>query len=1151
MSFPHLVLHTHYSVDDSVIRLEDLVEVARLQNISALAMTDSHNVFGLLKFEKACRSGGVKPIFGVDLKLYDEQLEADDDSRGCRFVVLAQDTVGFANLRKLISLPYRESFGFGLVKREHLESHNEGLIMLSGGKDGDVGRLLQKGQIDEARSRISRYQKIFGDRYYVEVRRTGRVGEDKYIESVVSIADDLSIPLIATNDVCMLHSNQFESLQARLAIAKSKDIVAGTHYSGEQYLRSADEMQTLFKDLPDAVANACEVAKRCNVRFERPEKPFVPKLETLQRSTNDDLTDKVREELERYLSEHEDELIYSADEYRERLERELSIIIEMEYSDYFLIVHEIIDWARQRDIPLGPGRGSGAGSLVALMLRITELDPLEHELYFERFLNPERTSMPDFDIDVCGERRGEVIDHIVDVFGKEKVGLIVTFNSMAARSVIHDAGRHYGVPFPVRQEIAECIPVLNKIPLRVHLKENEELQNAISEDAVYQDMMNLALDLEGLVRSLGKHPAGIVIAPGPIDEYVPIFAESSDGVAIAQLDKDDVEEVGMVKFDFLGLKTLTVMDHALEQINHDRGEDDKLTVDTIPLGDKKTFELLQKAHTEGVFQLESMGMQETIKRLLPDRLEDLCVLNALYRPGPMENGAIDVYIQRKNNPSTVMYWHPTLEPVLNKTYGEMVYQEDVMNVSKALAGFTLGKADNLRRAMGKKDMDKMLEMKSAFLDGAEENDVSKQTAMEIYDRIERFAGYGFPRAHAMSYALITYRTAYLKAHHFKEYMSAYMSTEFDGPNSKNMPALYQEARRVKVNLLAPNVNRSQPLFCAEGDNIRFGLATIKGVGNYAAASIVAERKMRDYTDLFDFCQRLDLDRVTNKALEHLVNAGALDEFGDPDAAVNVRRPWLYKNCELALQSRKESQSQKEAGQGGLFAEEEEIEPISMDSIEPIPWDKLTKAEEDLMAYTFSVGTMDSFAAECEEISERSLSELEPTEGRQSVRLAGKIAGVQRVRMRSGDHFVRSTLQHDSSSCDVAFFDKDNIAEIESKLRDMEYAVINCQVTEGNGNRMQVRGTKLLSLEEAREIQRASLTLSLDQRDLSKLPQINDLVRRFTGKRQIYIETESNGQRFRLKTGTKWKVEISDELLKNLGDMLDPQAIRVEYPRATH
>lgn len=1146
MPFPHLSIHTHYSIVDSIVRIDDLVNAAAERDISALALTDYRNVFAMLKFYKACRANRIKPIIGADLRLLEEGQLSDDGSLASRFIVLAQDDVGFANLRQLLSLSYRQDENLGSIRPDLLAEYRQGLILLSGGVTGGVGQLLLGNRRAEALARARQYQKQFEGRFYLQVTRTGREFEDAYNAAAVELASDLSLPLIATNEVCMIDRDQYEALGARLSIQNPKlknDELWRAQYSPQQYLRSADEMVELFEDLPDALENACEVAKRCNVVIPL-DTMHLPRLEDLEEPANKILAKKVHAELEMYLTDRQGNLSASEDSYRQRLDEELSIIEQMDYADYFLIVHEIVDWAKQQEIPVGPGRGSGGGSLVALMLNITMLDPLEYDLIFERFLNPERVSMPDFDIDICQQRRGEVIQHIIDVFGIERVGLIVTFNSMAARLAIHDACRYLGIRHDEATRLAACIPPLNKAPLASHLEENEELKAQVSQDEIYEGVMDLATQLEGLVRGTGRHPAGVVIAPGPIENYVPVFTEGGESVSISQLDKDDVEEAGLIKFDFLGLKTLTVLDRTLHAVNSKRASNKQITLEDIPLDDSKTFDLIQKADTEGVFQLESSGMRNTISRLKPDRLEDLGVLNALYRPGPLETGVIESYTERKYGRRQMEYLHPLLEPVLNKTYGEMVYQEDVMNVSRVLSGFSLGSADNLRRAMGKKNAEKMLEMKTQFIEGANNNGVSEVISEQVFDRIEKFANYAFPRAHAMSYALVTYQTAYLKANFADEYMAAYMSTEYDSADAEKMPSLFRELNRLKIALVPPSVNQSEELFTAANGKIRFGLATIKGVGFEAARSIVREREKKEFVDVFDFCKRVDIEKINFKNIEGLVNSGALDELVPEVTNLRIKRPWLLQNGEVAIRTAKENVQQKAAGVTDLFGEEVEVEKVDADRVESISWDELAQSEQDLLGYSFHRHLDDSCADECRQLSQFQLSELQPTEGRSTVALGGKIVGMRRSSRSNGNDLLVATLQDGSSSCDIAFFD--NAKDAEEKLNDMNFAIVSCRISEGDDGRFKVHGTKVASLEEARKKHKAVLVLNFVNGDSGDLQELQELIRQFKGKHELCFSIASGDNQYRMKANGKWRVELSDQFLGELTNVMNPEAIQVEY-----
>ncbi|RYD15266.1 MAG: DNA polymerase III subunit alpha [Lysobacteraceae bacterium] len=928
--FVHLHVHSEFSLTDSTIRVGELVEACARGDMPAVALTDQANLFALVKFQKAAEAAGVKPIAGCDLWL------ADPEERGRpqRLVVLCQDRRGYLNLSRLLSRAYAENRhgDHALVDPAWFEDAHEGLVVLAG-QDSDVGRLLLAGRDDAARARARWWSARFADRYYLEVTRVRRPQEDAFLAAALELGALLDLPLLASNDVRFLAREDFEAHEARVCIHAGRvlaDPKRPREYTPEQYLKSPREMAEVFEDLPELLENTVELAKRCNFELEfgtyhLPDFP-VPAGHTL----DSHIRAQSHAGLARRLAAHAPAPGFVREDYVRRLDTELDVIMQMGFPGYFLIVADFINWAKSNDIPVGPGRGSGAGSLVAYALGITDLDPLRYGLLFERFLNPERVSMPDFDVDFCMDKRDRVIDYVSRTYGRDRVSQIITYGTMAAKAVLRDTGRVLGMPYGQVDRIAKLLP---KMPLDLSLedalgrseKARREPDRVVAEfrtlydtDDEARELVDLALKLEDLTRNAGKHAGGVVIAPGPLHEYAPLYSEGGDGV-VTQYDKDDVEAVGLVKFDFLGLRTLTIIDWAVKAINSRKpgmGNRESGMVDAeaaldimaIPLDDPAVFDLLKKARTVAVFQFESRGMQGALKDARPDRFEDIIALGALYRPGPMD--LIPSFCARKLGREPIEYPDPRVEPVLKETYGIMVYQEQVMQMAQIVGGYTFGGADLLRRAMGKKKAEEMARHRAIFRDGAAKNGVSEAKADAVFDLMEKFAGYGFNKSHAAAYALVSYQTAWLKAHHPAHFMAAVLSSDMD--STDKVVNFLGEARALGLEVLPPAINASIYMFEAtDAKTIRYGLGAVKGVGRGAVENIVDARRDGAFTDLADFCRRVDPTRLNKRVFEALILSGSLDALAPNRASLMAQLP-------EAMRAAEQQARDAQAGQNDMF-----------------------------------------------------------------------------------------------------------------------------------------------------------------------------------------------------------------------------------------
>ena len=908
-SFVHLHLHTEYSLVDSTIRIDQLVKACAAAGMPAVAMTDDSNLFALVKFYAAAEKAGLKPIIGCDLWIG----ERGDDLT--RTTVLCQNRDGYLRLSRLLSAAYRERGKSErvFVPRHRLLADNAGLVALL----GRPSELIAAPDVEAADRALEDWRHGFDDRLYLELTRCGRSDEATQQARLLHLAGLRDVPVVATNDTRFLAREDFEAHEARVCIATGRvlnDPKRPRDYTDQQYLKTPAEMREAFEDCPEAIENAVELAKRLNIEMSFG-KYFLPAFPVPQEHTLDSyIRAQAHAGLEERFASYRGELPFPRETYVERLDIELDVIVKMGFPGYFLIVADFINWSKQNGIPVGPGRGSGAGSLVAYALKITDLDPLPQDLLFERFLNPERVSMPDFDVDFCMEGRDRVIDYVSRTYGADKVSQIITYGTMAAKAVVRDTGRVLGMGYGHVDSIAKLIPTTLGITLDDAIAESAELRERMANEEEVATLIELARKLEDLTRNAGKHAGGVVIAPTPLPDFAPLYCEEGGEGVVTQFDKDDVEKAGLVKFDFLGLRTLTIIDWAVKAINARRAVTGEAPLDIaqLPMDDPETYALLSRGDTTAVFQFESRGMKDYIKKLQPQGFDDVVALAALFRPGPLGAGMVDNFIDRRHGRAEVSYPHPSLEPILKPTYGVIVYQEQVMQIAQVLAGYTLGGADLLRRAMGKKIASEMQQQRSIFEAGAAKNGVDPDVARGIFDLMEKFADYGFNKSHSAAYALVAYQTAWLKAHYPAEFMAATMSSDMD--STEKLVGFLDDAKEVcGLTVLPPDINASTYMFEAlDAKRIRYGLGAIKGVGRAACEAIADERKANGpYASLDDLAQRVDSNRLNKRVLEALVSSGALDGFGHNRATLMNHLPEAMKGAEQQARNR-------DAGQIDIF-----------------------------------------------------------------------------------------------------------------------------------------------------------------------------------------------------------------------------------------
>ncbi|HML87446.1 MAG TPA: DNA polymerase III subunit alpha [Methylomusa anaerophila] len=1011
--FVHLHTHTEYSLLDGAGRVEDLVKRAKELGMSAVAVTDHGAMYGTIDFYKHAKKYGIKPIIGCEVYVAPrsrlDKMTVEGESY-YHLVLLAADNGGYRNLIELVSRGYSEGFYYKpRIDRQLLREYSQGLIGLSACIAGEIPALFLKDNPEGAEAVAREYIDIFGqDNFYIELQDHGMEEQRRVNPLLVDLARRLGVGLVATNDIHYIDRQDAECHDVLLCIQTGKTVDDSERLrfpNDEFYLKSPAEMAQLFRDYPAALANTCEIAERCNVTFDF-DKIHLPDFPVPDGITDDDyLTKLCREALSWRYPE------ITAD-ITDRLRYELDVIKRMGYSSYFLIVWDFVNYSRQQGIPVGPGRGSAAGSIVAYLLGITNIDPLKYSLLFERFLNPERVSMPDIDIDFCYERRGRIIEYVVSRYGSDRVAQIITFGTMAARAAIRDVGRALNMPYGEVDRIAKLVPTELGITLKKALQNNHELKNLYEEEASVRKLVDLAMALEGLPRHASTHAAGVVIAKEPLTHYAPLQV-SAEGFLTTQFDKDRIEEIGLLKMDLLGLRTLTVIGDAIELIKTNRGE--TVDIERIPLADAKTCAMLASGDTSGVFQMESSGMTNLVRELRPERFDDLIPLVALYRPGPLGSGMVTDFIEGRHGKKQIKYLHPLLEPILKDTFGVILYQEQVMQIASTLAGFTLGQADLLRRAMGKKKHEVLAAQKESFMQGAAARGVDAAQAEEIFNLMAHFADYGFNKSHSAAYALVAYQTAYLKAHYPQEFYAALL-TSVMGANEK-VGYYIEECRRRGINVLPPDINASGNGFSVDGPVIRFGLAGVKNVGENAIANILSSRQEKGkFNSLVDFCTRVDTRLVNKRVLESLIRCGAFD-------SLNVRRSQLLMVLEQAVNIAAGRQKDAASGQIGLFGDDaaETVNTLILPDIPELPQEDLLAMEKEMTGFYVTGHPLDKYREKMKSLPQLDqLAEGQFNDGQQ-VRVAGLVANAKRITTKSGDMMCFIGLEDFASQIEVIVF----------------------------------------------------------------------------------------------------------------------------------
>ncbi|MGH8715337.1 MAG: DNA polymerase III subunit alpha [Burkholderiales bacterium] len=1142
-AFVHLRLHSEYSIVDGIVRLDDAVGKAAADRMPALALSDLNNLFGMVKFYQAARKAGIKPILGCDVWLTNE---ADRD-QPFRLLLLCQSHQGYLQLCRLISRAYRVNQHRGraeIRKTWFKETGTDGLIALSGAQLGDIGAALMQENRKQAQALASEWAALFPQCFYIELQRAGAPHSELYVQHAMELASGLKLPVVATHPIQFPEADDFKAHEARVCIAEG--YILGDQrrprlFTEQQYFKTQAEMAELFADIPEALLNSVEIAKRCNLKMELG-KSRLPQFPT---PNNLSLDQYLCARALAGLKQRLDALYPDAGQrakqmpdYQKRLDFETRTIVQMGYSGYFLIVADFINWAKQNDVPVGPGRGSGAGSLVAYALGITDLDPLRYDLLFERFLNPERVSMPDFDVDFCQDRREKVIEYVKHKFGEDSVSQIATFGTMAAKAAVRDVGRVLDLPYNFCDQLAKLIPVQpgKTITLQMARAMEPQLREREQKEEEVRELLALAERVEGLTRNVGMHAGGVLIAPGKLTDYCPIYVAQGSEAMVSQFDKDDVEQIGLIKFDFLGLTTLTVLDRAVRYVRNIKPELKDFSLDKLPLDDKATYEIFASGNTTAVFQSESKSAKDLERRLKADCFEDLIALMALNRPGPLQSGMVDDFIKRKHGIERPEYFHSELEPVLKPTYGVIVYQEQVMQIAQVLGGYSLGSADLLRRAMGKKKPEEMAKHRSIFILGAVKYGVRTRQAEQLFGLMEKFAEYGFNKSHSAAYAMVAYQTAYLKAHYPAAFMAATLSAEMD--DTDKVQIFYQDCLANRLEVLPPDINLSDYRFMPVGDRqIRYGLGAVKGTGEAAITAIARARDAQGpFRDLFDFCQRIDKRVVNRRAIESLIRAGAFD-------LLNPRRASLLASVGIAMENAE--QAQRSANQVSLFNElEEGTSPQHLVLVDVPDWPEPVRLqnEKTALGFYFSGHPFTAYQKSVQGFVKIRLSELTPQQ--QPVLLAGIIYSVRIQQTRRGRMAI-VVLDDGSSQVETVVFSElfeanrellkeDQLLIVEGKVGHDEYS-----------GGLRITADRLYDLTAARNHFARVMRINLNgEASAVRLRTLLGPYRK--GLCPVTIRYYNAQAVCEVQLGEEWRVNLDDNLLRDLCDWLEPENVEVVY-----
>ncbi|MXP56362.1 DNA polymerase III subunit alpha [Pantoea sp. Mhis] len=1155
--FIHLRVHSDYSMVNGLAKIGDLVNKVSLIGMPAVAITDFMNLCGLIRFYNSAQKLGIKPIIGADFNVF-SKLTSDDFFQ---LTLLAISNKGYRNLTLLISRAYQRGYSVTgpVIDRDWLIELGEDLILLSGGCKGDVGLNLLRGNNNLVLTCLNFYSKYFPNRYYLELTRTDRPNEEEYLCAAVELAITKNIPVVATNQVCFLNEDDFDAHEIRVAIHDGytlNDSKRPCNYSSKQYMRTPEEMCKIFSDIPEALKNSVEIAKRCNVTICLG-KYFLPEFPTGNITTENFLIMKSRQGLEnrlKILFPNNNVPIKNKVKYYKRLYSELDVINKMGFPSYFLIVMEFIQWSKDNGIPVGPGRGSGAGSLVAYALNITDLDPIEFGLLFERFLNPERISMPDFDIDFCMEKRDQVIEHVAETYGRAAVSQIITFGTLTAKAVIRDVGRVLGYPYGFVDRISKMIPLDPGMTLKKAFAVEPQLSEIYAADEEVKTLINMAFKLEGVTRNAGKHAGGVVIAPTKITDFAPLYCDENGDHPLTQFDKHDVEHAGLVKFDFLGLRTLTIIDSALKMINTylTKQKLELINLANISLNDKKCFDILQRAETTAIFQLESRGMKELIKRLKPDCFEDMIALVALFRPGPLQSGMVDNFINRKHGRERIFYpdvqWqHSILKPVLESTYGIILYQEQVMKIAQVFAGYTLGAADMLRRAMEKKQTEEMFQHRYIFQEGAKKLGIDAELSKKIFNLLEKFAGYGFNKSHSAAYALISYQTLWLKTHYPAQFMASVMSADMD--NTNKMIILVDECLRLGLKVLPPDVNCGLYQFHVNNKGeIVYGMGAIKGVGEVAIEEIINARNIGGYfVELFDFCARVDTKKINRRMIEKLIMSGALDSLG-------AHRSLLIHQLESAIQTAEQNIKDQLIGQVDMFgileAQSSQVKKIDSNIL---PWSEQMRLDQERQSLgLYLTGhPINQYLKEIKHYvpEDIRLKDIYSSKHGTIIVIAGIVISIHTMITKRGNRIGFCTLDDSSAFLEIILF-SDILDKYQNILKKDHVLIVSGQVIfDKFKSSIKMIAYKIMNIDTARKkyVSGISILLLENQMNdqlLNNLAQVLETCH--SGDVLVHIHYQKNSVQTKLVFKKKWRILLSDSLMNNLRSLVGTEQVTLEF-----
>ncbi len=1142
--FVHLHTHSHYSLCDAVGTIPKLIKKACQLNMPALALTDHGNIFGMIEFYNKAKKAGIKPIIGCELYISNSPHTKRSISQGSKnyhhLIVLAKNITGYYNLIKLVSTGYTHGFYYKpRVDKETLKTHSEGLIGLSACLAGEIPFSLLQGDDKKAKAVALDYSELFGkDSFYLELQNHGIDKQIIVNEKLISLSKETNIPLVATNDVHYLNGDDYEAHDTLLCIGQGKKLSDDNrirYYGREFYFKSFDEMNQIFNKVPEALSNTLVIASLCNVEFDF--KDSLPNFDVPKGYTLNNYLKKLCEKGVKQRYKNINSIII------DRMNYELSVICNMGFAGYFLIVQDFIQYAKNSNIGVGPGRGSAAGSLVAYALGITNIDPLKYNLIFERFLSPERISMPDIDTDFQDEKRDEVINYVLNKYGKNKVAGIITFGALKARAVIRDVGRVLDIPLNEVDRLAKLIPAGPGAKLESAYNEIPELKTLIDSNPLYQKLFSLSKKLEGINRHAGTHAAGVVIGHDDLSKIVPLYAEPKSGNLSTQYEGKYLEECGLLKMDFLGLKNLSVVQKCIDIIKTTKNKD--LDINNIPLNDQKAYELLKKGNSLGVFQLESSGIQELMKKLKPSIFEDIIALIALYRPGPLNSGMADEFIERKDNPNKIKFDHPLLKSILKETYGVIVYQEQVMEIAREIGGFSMGKADILRKAMGKKLIDKMNILKKDFVDGAVNKKIDKSIAEKLYNLMARFGEYGFNKSHSAAYAMITYQTAYLKANYTIEYMAALLSCDKD--NTDKIVEYVADTKSMDIKILSPSINYSYADFTVKNKDIKFGLSAIKNIGINSVEAIIAERnKNGHFKSLSDLCQRIDLRTVNKKVLECLIKSGACDGLND-------NRATLYSIIDNSIDYAQKLKEDKDKGQFSLFGENNKTEPLYKPLINKInEWDnlKLLKYEKEVLGFYFSGHPLEKYLDKINKLNINRISKLKDYKEGSEVAICGLVRETRFLVSKKQTEYALITLEGLSGSCEIAFFKKtyadakpllvvDNILYIRGKLGSSEPSIkiiANKTKNIDNVNENRITPPIIKPIKPLQNINIEIKDMVIRQNRFDKIEGLKMYFLNHRGNVPVYIHFPPDGLKTKhvmVKAGNEFNLKITENLINEM------------------